>query len=171
MKQKLQLKEKITQELEETYGKNSVYLIKTEGFDLTTNPKGRNNKLSRSDWADGVVQQLFSNIDRNTIRKEKPRVQSSGEFNFSYIKFAIDDSGKIYGVVSGKSSFHKMYPSDVWFYKFADDSKKELKKYMNDNTLKWYKDEILILKNDEPLDSKEAYRKEKEMKKLFCLFD
>ena len=43
MKQKLQLKEKITQELEETYGKNSVYLIKTEGFDLTTNPKGRNN--------------------------------------------------------------------------------------------------------------------------------
>lgn len=64
-----------------------------------------------------------------------------------------------------------MYPSDVWFYKFADDSKKELKKYMNDNTLKWYKDEILILKNDEPLDSKEAYRKEKEMKKLFCLFD
>ena len=53
-------------------------------------------------------------------------MRSSGEFNFSYIKFAENEEG-IFAIVHGKSSFHCMYPSDVWFSDFGVNEKRELK--------------------------------------------
>lgn len=149
----------------------NVQIVSTKGFDLTTNPCGRNSKKDRSRWANNVVKQIYANIDRKNIVKEYPRKRSSGEYNFSYIKFGINDKGVIYGLVSGKSSFHCMYPSDVWFYEFDGESKKELEQCMIKNNLKWYEERILILKNERELDSKEAYDNEKEMKRLFDLYD
>lgn len=167
---KLFLKEEIVNQLKEKYNPDNVCIVSTEGYDLTTNPSGRNSKKDRSEWADSVVCQLYNGTKRSEIIKKEPRLRSTGEYNFSYIKFACNDAGDIYGIVNGMSSFHKMYPSDVFFYDL-DEYKKEVSEYMKDNVLEWYTKEILILKNDNVLEHKEAYKHEKEMKELFGLFD
>lgn len=64
-----------------------------------------------------------------------------------------------------------MYPSDVWFYEFDGKSKKKLEQCMIQNNLKWYEEKILILKNENVLDSKEAYDNERKMKNWFGLYD
>ena len=155
-------KEEIKKTLQEKYGKNRVFMISTEKFDLTTNPKKRNTNKGRSKWADEVVEQLYLGIERSQLEKE--------ECNFSYIKFAQNNEGKIFGVVNGKSKFHHKYPSDVWFY---DDftGKDDLKKCMDDYNLQWDTKEILIIKNENPLNSSEAYANESKLHEMFNLYD
>lgn len=172
MSKNLYLKKQIEECLIKKYGKDNVFIVSTEGYDLTTNPKGRNSKKERSEWADNVVSKLYNGKKRNKIIKMNARVRSTGEYNFSYIKFAQNSKEEIYGIVNGKSSFHCMYPSDVWFYEFEDESKKtNLKTCMENNDLHWYTKEILILKNKDKLNSKEAYDNEKVMHKLFDLYN
>lgn len=155
----------------EKYGADNVFVVSTEEYDLTTNPKQGNRQKDRSIWSDNVVSQLYNGTKRSEIIKQKPRYASSGEYNFSYIKFAQNCKEEIYGVVNGKSSFHCMYPSDVWFYDLTEDGKEGLKMCMEDNKLQWYTKEILILKNKNTFDSEEACKNEKIMQKLFNLYD
>ena len=42
---------------------------------------------------------------------------------------------------------------------------------MKHNKLTWDEDSIIIIKNIKPIDSKEAYDKEKKIKEMFNLFD
>lgn len=148
----------------------AFYLVSTEGYDLTTNPKGRNSKKSRSTWADVVVKELF-NIERKQIAKVCPKKRSTGEYNFSYIKLARDASGSVFGIVHGKSSFHCMYPSDVWFYNFTNVKKGDLEKFMNQYGLEWYTKEIIIIKNKNSQDCREAYINEGKLREWFNTCD
>lgn len=163
--------EEINTKLQACFPEGNIRVVSTEKYDLTTNPKGRNSKRERSKWADEVVRNIYDNMERKNVVKKYPRQCSSGELNFSYIKFGIDKDGNVYGLVSGKSSFHCKYPSDVWFYDFEKLDKKELEKYMLKNNMKWYTDKIIILKNKDTYFSKEAYENERIMKELFDLFD
>lgn len=147
----------------------SFYLVSTDKYDLTTNPKSRNSKKSRSDWADATVKELYR-LERSQIVKKCPRRNSTGEYNFAYIKFAKNEDG-IFGVVHGKSSFHCMYPSDVWFYDFDDGEKEELVKFFKKKRMEWYTKAIIIIKNQNDLDSKEAYKNEGKLKEWFKTFD
>ena len=110
--------DELMKSLEKNIGhENKFFLVSTAKYDLTTNPKGRNSRKSRSEWADETVKELFKR-ERSQIVKMYPRKCSTGELNFSYIKFAENTCGEVFGIVHGKSSFHCMYPSDVWFYDF-----------------------------------------------------
>ena len=59
---------------------------------------------------------------------------------------------------------------DVWFY---DDftGKDDLKKCMDDYNLQWDTKEILIIKNENPLNSSEAYANESKLHVMFNLYD
>lgn len=155
--------------LTEEYREERVCVVDTNDYDLTTNPRGRNRNKSRSEWADNVVKKLFG-IERETIIKKKPRESSSGEYNFSYIKFAENSSSEVLGVVSGKSSFHRMYPSDLWFYAL-DGKKAKVKELFSQEHLCWHTQKVIILKNKDPQNSKEAYENERMMKNKFGLLD
>lgn len=161
--------DKIIKTLEHHFNKEDIILVSTDKYDLTTNPHGRNSKKERSKWADLTVKKLF-NEDRAQIIKTS-RKHSSGEYNFSYIKFAENNFGKIFGVVHGKSSFNCMYPSDVWFYELDGTSKILLTNLFKKYDLKWYTKAILIIKNIDKNDSAEAYKNEKLLKSLFNTFD
>lgn len=156
-------------EAERSYGSERVHVISTAGYDLTTNPKGRNSKHGRRDWADKIFKDLY-HIDRNQIEKAS-RCLSTGEYSFAYVKFAEDAKENVYGIVSGKSSFHKMYPGDVWFYDLLDDEKKNAACFMRDNNLKWHMDKILIVLNNNPKNHKEAYEAESDLNQKFNLFE
>ena len=136
----------IQKKLIEEFGNDRVVTVSTKGYDLTTNPKGRNSKKDRRDWADSIFRELFDNMERSDVIKER-RCLGSGEYNFSYVKFAINKNNEIVGVVHGKSSFHCMYPSDVWFYDFDDGKKNKVKELFEKQGLSWYTDEIIIIKN------------------------
>lgn len=69
MTKKLIEKEEIKRTLQKKYGNNRVFMISTEKFDLTTNPKKRNANKGRSEWADGVVEQLYPGIERSQLEK------------------------------------------------------------------------------------------------------
>lgn len=162
MNKKLYTKEQIIEKLKQKYGDNNIYIVSTEGYDLTTCPNGRNSKRDRSDWADEIVLQLY-NKKRSEIERET--------YHFAYVKFACEEDDNIYGIVSGKSSFHIKNPSDVYFYDLDTEKKKEAAIYMKENGLRWYTKEILIVKNCNKLNRKEAYNHEREIKELFGLFD
>lgn len=172
MNKKMYTKKQIVEKLNEKYGNNNVCIVSTEGYDLTTYPTWGNNKKERCMWADVVVRKLYNGKNRIEIKK-KSRNWSTGEYSFSYVKFACDNDDNIYGIVSGSSSFHEQYASDVYFYDIYQDEfkNKEAVKRMKEKKLKWYKKEILILKNINVLDRKEASKREKEIKKLFELSD
>lgn len=156
--------------LEEKFGIHRFVRISTDKYDLTTNPKGRNSKKDRCDWADAVVKMLFENKERGEIKKTSRRL-GTGEYNFAYIKFAVNKNNEIFGVVHGKSSFHCMYPSDVWFYDFDDERKNELKELFVENGLRWYTEKIIIIKNNDVYDYKEAYKNEQALKEYLHTFD
>ena len=159
----------IVEKSAEHFGKDNIILVSTEDYDLTTNPCGRNSKSGRSKWADEIVKEVY-NEERKKIVKTS-RGNSKGEYNFSYIKFVENNCGEIFGIVHGKSSFHCMYPSDVWFYTFDNNSKIELEKYFKKHDLKWHTKKILIVKNNDKNDCTEAYKNEKKLKALFGTFD
>lgn len=156
--------------LEEKLGADRFVFISTDKYDLTTNPKGRNSKKDRKEWADVVVKMLFENKERGEIVKTSRRL-GTGEYNFSYIKFAVNKNNEVFGVVHGKSSFHCMYPSDVWFYDLDDGKKKNVREFFLENGLRWYTEKILIIKNMDVYDYKEAYENEKNIKEWLHTFD
>ena len=162
-------KDYIIEELKKHFDEKDLILVSTKKYDLTTNPHGRNSKKDRSNWADKTVSLIFDE-ERSKIIKSS-RNHSCGEYNFSYIKFAENDYGEIYGIVHGKSSFHCLYPSDVWFYDIDNSRKTQLVECFNKYNLEWYTKEILIVKNQNKMDSKEAYINEKKLKVLFNTFD
>lgn len=167
---KLKCKKYIIQEMIETYGEDRVLVVSTKDYDFTRKPRHGKAEKQRSMWLDNVVCPLYK-INRNNIIK-KSRAQSTGEYNFSYIKFGVNvESKKIYGLVSGKSSFHKNYAGDVWFYEFQMNEKKQLQECMSINKLEWYVEEVVILKNVDSKDAKEAYVNERSLKNRFGLFD
>lgn len=174
MSDKLYTKEKIVKKLKMIYdsgGDENVFLVSTKDYDLTTNPKKRNENKERCDWIDvEVADKLYGIKDRSKIIKQDPRRLSTGEYNFAYIKFACDNVGNVYGIVSGKSSFYALNPSDVWFYDI-DIRNTEAAKRMKEQNLTWYDEEILIVKNVDALNSDEAFANEKKIKKLFSLSD
>ena len=49
----------IEEKLIEKFGTSRVFAVSTAGYDLTTNPKGRNSKKDRSKWADTISRSLF----------------------------------------------------------------------------------------------------------------
>lgn len=151
------------------------FLVSTGEYDLTTNPKGRNSKKDRNDWADKNVEMLFGKKRCEIVKKkEDARKNSAGEYNFSYIKFAENKEGEVFGIVHGKSSFHSLYPGDVWFYDFTvipDNKKKELKEFFKKNDLKWHTEKIIIIKNKDACDYFEAKANENRLKDLFNTFD
>lgn len=167
MNKELWKKDDIIEGLNKKYGSENVCIVSTEGYDLTTNtyPIGEHN-ADRMRWAEDTVRQLYgteiSEIEENTHQ-------------FAYIKFACDKIGNIYGIVGAKSSFNKNWPSDVLFYDKAGEykrgSRKKVTEYMNKNDLDWYKKEILIVKNKDKLDEKEARAHEKEIQEMFNLFN
>lgn len=167
---KLKSKEYIIQKMREEYGKDRVLIVTTKDYDFTRKPRYGRAEKQRSIWLDNIVCPLYK-VDRNIIVKES-RALSTGEYNFSYIKFGVNTKSKaVYGLVSGKSSFHKNYASDVWFYEFEKDEKVLLQERMRRNELEWDVEEIVILKNKNSKDAKEAYENERTLKNTFGLFD
>lgn len=167
---KLKSKEYIIQEMIKSYGKDRVLVVPTKDYDFASKPKWGKNDKQRNEWLDNVVCHLY-NVDRKNIIK-KMRKRSTGEYSFSYIKFGINvESKKVYGLVSGKSSFHQNYASDLWFYKFEKNEKLQLQECMRNNKLEWYVEEIVILKNEDSKNAKESYANERALKERFGLFD
>ena len=159
---KLKSKEYIIQEMINSYGKDRVLVVPTKDYDFTSKPRGGKNDKQRNEWLDNVVCPLY-NIDRKNL---------TDKYNFSYIKLGINvESKKVYGLVSGKSSFHPNYASDLWFYKFEKNEKLQLQECMRNNKLEWYVEEIVILKNKDSKNAKESYDNERALKERFGLFD
>lgn len=174
MNGKLYTKDEIVEKLINEYEEENVCLVSTKGYDLTTNPGGRNKNESRCEWINiEVADKLYGIKDRSQIIKKVPRRLSTGEYNFAYVKFASDKDGNIYGIVSGKTSFHALNPSDVWFYDINMEEKKtkEASIRMQEKNLRWYEDEILIVKNEDVLSSDEALDHEREIQEMFNLSD
>ena len=115
-----------------------------------------------------MVKQLY-NSDRGKLDDDDKTIQ------FSYIKLAQDENDKIYGLVNGKSLFHWKNPSDVWFYDLQDDgsnsNKNKVRSFCDQRGLEWYKDEIILVKNKDNHNSKEAYKNEGILRFLFHLFN
>ena len=163
---KLITKSEIIDKLNKEFGAENVKEINTKDYDLTSNPKNPVNE--RCTWADKTVEELYNMKRENIIKEHKGN--SKGEYCFAYIKLAIDGK-ETYGIVSGKSCFHKKYASDVWFYDERKTGSHRVLDFMKHNKLTWDEDSIIIIKNIKPIDSKEAYDKEKKIKEMFNLFD
>lgn len=169
MSMKLKTMEEVKAKLIEEFSINRIFTVSTKEYDLSTNPKGRNSKKDRRNWADAIFKELY-NKDRCVVEK-KSRCLGTGEYNFSYVKFAMNKDNEIFGVVHGKSSFHCLYPSDVWFYDVNEGGKDKVRKLFGERGFSWYTDEIIIIKNDNELSYKEAYNNEKRVKAILATLD
>ena len=160
-------KEKIMEDLmkEGSIYKDRTHLVSTKDYDLTLPPSGGNSARDRSDWADKIVNELYNKERKDIIKKEKGF--DKGEVNFAYIKFMKNRKGEIFGAISGLSSFHKGYPSDVWFYDVEHSHKNKVKDMKRNFDLdSWYTEEIIIITSG---NRKEAREDEKSLKEMFYL--
>lgn len=164
MERELTNKKKIIKVLKERFGDERVFEINTKGYNLSPFNKIRKRACAKSTWANETFEEIYKS-NRKDLKTDT--------YHFSYIKFAVDkDNNEVYGLVSGKSSFHHRYPSDVWFYDLHDENETKLAaKYCDHNALEWYSEEILIIKNEDDKNRQEAFDNEKIMKNLFNLFD
>ncbi len=146
------------------------FFVSTKEYDLTVNPRNRLNK-ARCEWADNTVRELFKK-ERKDISRKKPRIFSTGEYNFVYIKFVKEKANEktIIPIVNGLSCFHAKYPSDVWFYDISNSKKKKLKNFIKDK-YEWYTDEILIIIGNYPEIREEAKEIEKTLHNKLNLYD
>lgn len=167
---KLYSKGDIIKIITEEYGEGKICLIDTTEWDLTNTPKRRNRDAGRSKFADEATEMIFG-IKRETIIRKNPRCYSTGEYNFSYIKFAKNNAGEVFGIVNGLSCFHCYYPSDIYFYPIPDKNNSKVSRFMEENKLEWYTATVLILKNENPKDRKEAVNNEKWLHRRFNLMD
>ncbi len=150
------------------YGKDSIIMVNTKDFNLEKKSSGKSD--GRNVWADVTVKKLYG-IERSEIIKKKPRVCGTGDYQFAYVKFFKDDNNNIYGGVNGLSSFHRGYPSDVWFYPVPDEDKQRVSSIMEQFHLSWYTDEVLIIINEDVLNRAEARKKESDLHNWFELED
>lgn len=158
MSRNLKTKDEIFAELidVETY-KGRVFRVDTHVLD----PNYQRIRGDIKKWADATFKSIYG-YDR----------ASCGEsVHFAYIKLAKDESGKVCGIVGGKSSFHMKNNSDICFYDITKSkSKKAAAKHMIENKLNWYTDSVIFIKNVDDNNSKEAFSTEKELQKKFNLF-
>ncbi|MBD5151665.1 MAG: hypothetical protein HDT16_04010 [Oscillibacter sp.] len=148
----LKTKDYIINRLKDEY-KGRVFVISTPDI-LADNKEWKK-------WADRVVKEIY-NCDRREMK--------TYAYYFSYIKFAKNKKNDVYGIVNGKGQFHWNNESDVDFFdigKYDNDKSK----FMQKNDLQWYSEEIVILKNINDLDEKEAYSNETDLHQKFHLFD
>lgn len=150
--------------VESKFGSNKCVVVETKNFDLTTHINRRNNNKDRAKWANKVI------LDLTNGKREDIGRDSNEEYNFAYIKFALNEEGESFAVVSGLSSFHWNYPSDVEFYDINKENKIKLKNTF-DNKLEWDKEKIILVKSDNPYNRKEARSNEKSIQLLLGTFD
>ena len=118
--------------------------------------------VNKAKWADRVVKEIY-NCDRREMKTDA--------YHFSYVKFAKNMNNEVvYGIVNGKGQFHWRNASDVNFFDI-EKCHNNKSKFMKNNNLQWYSDEIVILKNINDLDKREAYSNETDLHKNFSLFD
>ena len=88
---------------------------------------------------------------------------------FSYVKFATtSDSKSVFGIQSGKSQFYSGYNSDISFWDInSNNENKYLGKFMKEHNLKWYKNELLIIKANEISEDNEELKKQYESKAYY----
>lgn len=144
-------KEDIVNDLQKAYGESAV-LVSTKSI-----------LENKNKWASTICFELF-NRKRETLITEA--------YHFSYIKFAIDEQGKIWGFVGGKSQFHWKNPSDIVFYDIEDVKwvNKKAAVFMRKNKFRWDKEKILILKNTDNSSSEEAEKNEEMLQNKYNLF-
>ena len=145
----LQTKQYIIEKIKDEY-KERAFIVSTEKI-----------FINRAKWADQLVSELY-NCDRRNM--------GDYAYHFSYIKFAKNEKNEVYGIVGGKSQFHCKYSSDVKFFDIEKcDNPKS--RFMKKHNLQWYTAEIVILKNINDLDEREAFSNEKKLQQTFSLFD
>lgn len=156
--------EKAKSLVESKFGSNKCVVVETKNYDLTTLANGRNNNKDRAEWANKVILELT-----NSKREDIGRYCDEAYY-FAYIKFALNKEGESFAVVNGSSSFHWKYPSDVEFYDINKENKTKLKNTF-DNKLEWDKEKIILVKNNNPRNLKEARSNEKIIQSLLGTFD
>ncbi len=134
----LQIKENIIKKLKDEY-KERIFIVSTDAI-----------FLNKAKWADRVVNEIY-NCDRHKMKEYA--------YHFSYIKFAKNEKNEVYGIVGGKSQFHWKYSSDIQFFDIekCDNLKSRFMKKYN---LQWDTAEIVILKNINDLNKREAFSNE-----------
>lgn len=148
----LYTKDEIVKELKKKY-KENVCIV----------PTWINENISPEDRANKIFCELYPRKNRCEIEQAKP-------YNFAYVRFATDASN-VYGIVGGKSSFHEKNESDVTNFYDLETSETDASKRMKKDSLQWYKEEILIVKNEDVLSSAEARDHEREIQEMFNLSD
>ena len=156
--------EKAKSLVESKFGSNKCVVVETKNYDLTTLSNYRNNNKDRAKWANKVI------LDLTSGKREDIGRDYNEAYYFAYIKFALNKEGESFAVVSGSSSFHWNYPSDVEFYDLNKENKTKLKLFF-DNKLEWDKEKIILVKSDDPWNRKEAESNEKSIKLLLGTFD
>lgn len=127
------------------HGDNNVFLVKGEPF-FTGAQHERYNWITQE-----ILPKVYSVNDIKSYPKEKLKLP----IYFSYVKFATSndsniDSKPVFGIQSGKSQFYSGYDSDISFWDINSNNKyKYLKKFMQKHNLKWYENELLIIKSNE----------------------
>lgn len=148
--------------IDSEYEKYRVHVvIKKDDYDLTKYP---NQTEERKKWVNYILDEY--------LKKSKPYYKKGKIIHFAYIKFGYkeDDEKKIYGIQAGKTSFHKKYYSDIWFFPINEKSnfkpgKQKVKKFMNNNLLEWYTDNIVIIENENPINEEQAKDQIKKIEK------
>ncbi|ABX40658.1 hypothetical protein [Lachnoclostridium phytofermentans] len=98
---------------------------------------------------------------------ENPLSEIYNLYYFVYIKFCVNKEGVIRALVAGKTGSKKVNysGSDINFFESVNHG--EARKLLKEKNMKWYKDEILVIKAD---DEDSAYRIENEVQECFNLF-
>ena len=168
----------IIQKLETTLGPDRIFHYKEN--ESEENESASTLTQKRKNFANAIVKKFKDEDDYTKI--DKPMY-------FSYIKLAEyvgedeDKKGEIYGIVGCKSQINpkSKRPTDLLFYDLNKEivKKKGYKKtaiaaaaeYMTKMKYDWYTTEVIVLKNKNDEDEKEALINESMLQNLFNLFD
>lgn len=143
------------------HGKDNVFLVKGTPF-------FKGAQQERYNWiTQEVLPKVYSVNDGKACYNEKLKQP----IYFSYVKFATtSDSKSVFGIQSGKSQFYPGYNSDMSFWDIKSNNEyKYLKEFMKEHELKWYEEEILIIKANEisEMEYNEELKKEYESKAYY----
>lgn len=142
------------------HGKNNVFLVKGAPFFEGTRHK-------RYKW---ITQEVLPKV--YSVKEEEAKnkyLNLKQPIYFSYVKFATtSDSKLVFGIQSGKSQFYPKYNSDISFWSIdSNNENKYLGEFMKEHNLKWYVDELLIIKSNEISEENEKSKKEYESKAYY----
>ena len=143
------------------HGDNNVFLV-------NGNPFFKGAQHERYNWiTQEVLPKVYSVNEGKAYFNEKLK----HPIYFSYVKFATTiDSELVFGIQSGKSQFYSGYNSDISFWDINSNNKyKYLKNFMQKHKVKWYEDELLIIKANEISEKEynEELKKEYESKAYY----